>query len=106
MGRVVKDANLQNRTARSRLGARHEPYWRSLDKGAHLGYRKGRRGGMWLARWRSPKRVYKKTTVGKADDKYDADGTEILDYSEAQRRARGFFADQAGLHLHPVDGDQ
>ena len=44
MARTVKDTNLQTREAREGLKARHNPYWRTLDPGAHLGYRKGVRG--------------------------------------------------------------
>lgn len=95
MARTVKDANLISRNAREKLKPRHEPYWRALDKGRHLGYRKGETGGAWIARWRHPKGFYKKKVIGKANDKADADGTEILDYGAAQSKARAVFAEWA-----------
>jgi integrase len=95
MARTVKDSNLDTRTARGRLKVQHEPYWRALDKGAHLGYRKGKLGGAWLARWRVPGGTYKKKSLGKTDDKADADGVEILNYTQAQDAARVFFAEKA-----------
>ena len=93
MARTVKDTNLQTREARERLKARHNPYWRTLDPGAHLGYRKGTRGGVWIARWRHPDGKYRKRRIGNADDKADADGNEIFDWSDAQERARELFAE-------------
>ncbi len=95
MARQVKDTRLDTRTRRGVLKMRHEPYWRSLDQGAHLGYRKGKLGGMWIARWRTPKNVYRKEALGKADDKADADGIEILNFWQAQDKAREFFATAA-----------
>ena len=40
MPRTVRDTGLENRTARSRLKARNKPYYRALEPGLHLGYRK------------------------------------------------------------------
>jgi hypothetical protein len=45
MARTVRDANLETRTARLRLPIRTEPYWRGLEKGFALGYRRRTRGG-------------------------------------------------------------
>jgi hypothetical protein len=52
MARTVRDANLKTRTARLRLPIRTEPYWRGLEKGFALGYRRRIRGGTWLGRRR------------------------------------------------------
>jgi len=41
---------IESPTARLKLAVRHEPYWRTIDEGMHLGYRKGKRKGSWLAR--------------------------------------------------------
>ena len=50
MARTVRDANLETRTARLRLPIRSEPYWRGLERGFALGYRRRGKGGTWLAR--------------------------------------------------------
>ena len=60
MGRTVRDTRIETRTARLKLAAKHEPYWRSIDEGMHLGYRKGKRKGSWLARFRHQHRKYSK----------------------------------------------
>ena len=45
MARTVRDTNLETRTARLRLPMRTEPYWRGLEKGFALGYRRRGKGG-------------------------------------------------------------
>lgn len=97
MGRAVKDTRLESRTARLKLKVRHEPYWRSIDEGMHLGYRKGARKGSWLARLRSEGGGYLKTVLGMADDVQDPDGEIILNFSQAQEQARTWILNQAGL---------
>ena len=94
MARTVRDARLETRTARQKLVSRHEPHWRAIDAGMHLGYRKGTRKASWLARFRRPDGHYAKSVLGIADDVQDADGTAILDYSTAQAKARAWFAEQ------------
>ena len=95
MARTVKDAKLDSRAARGRLLVQHEPYWRAIVRGSHLGYRKGKRGGMWLARFRPDGGSYVKKSLGKADDIMDADGATVLSFAEAQDKAREWFAEQA-----------
>jgi integrase len=94
MARAVRHTNLETRAARNRLPARSEPYWCAIGKGAHLGYYTGARGGSWLARLYLDG-TYAKTAIGKADDTLNADGPEVLDYWQAQKKARDWFADQA-----------
>ena len=93
MARTVVEAKLQNRTARERLSARAEPYWRAIGEGAHIGYYLGARGGRWVARFRESGAAggYSKTTLGEADDVLDADGERILSFSHAQEKARAWF---------------
>jgi hypothetical protein len=45
MARMVRDAALETRTARSRLRPRKEPYYRGLDPGLSLAYHKPIGGG-------------------------------------------------------------
>ena len=40
MPRQVRDANLESRSARARLKVAHKPYFRLIEPGLHLGYRK------------------------------------------------------------------
>src|SRR5262245_10156072 len=68
MARTVRDANLETRTARLRLPIRSEPYWRGLEKGFALGYRRRGKGGTWLARRRPAAGGYAEHKIGTSDD--------------------------------------
>lgn len=106
MARTVRDTNLETRTARSRLSARKEPYWRSISQGAHIGYYKGDRGGSWIARRRGGDGRYSKRKLGTADDVQDADGVNVLDFRQAQEAARDWFKSEslkaAGINSDPA----
>jgi integrase len=86
--RPVKDSKLDTRTARARLEPRAKPYWRAIDHGLHLGYRKGGRAGRWVARIYRGEQQYKIETIGTADDRAEADGVAVLDWRQAQAKAR------------------
>ena len=88
MARTVRDANLETRTARTRLKVAGKPYYRSIDPGLHLGYRKGHAGGKWVMRWYVGDQNYKIETIGTADDSADADGIAVLDFRQAQALIR------------------
>lgn len=90
MARTVRDHRLETRAARLKLATRSEPYWMLLTEGFHLGYYRGKSVTKWVARHRPPggKRGYIKTTLGECDDTADADGVAILDFRQAQDKAR------------------
>jgi integrase len=89
MARSVRDAKLDSRAAREKLKPSGKPYYRALDPGLHLGYRKGAAGGRWVMRWYTGEGAYRIETIGTADDKADAgEGEVVLDFRQAQARAR------------------
>jgi integrase len=62
---------------------------------AHLGYRRNATGsGTWVARRYDGSR-YREETLAKADDDIDANGGDVLDFSQAQQRALGWFEEAA-----------
>jgi integrase len=92
MARTIRDANLETRAARGRLAPRGKPYYRTIEEGLHLGYRKPRDrslAGKWVARHYLGEQAYEVETIGAADDFSDADGIAILSYAQAQAAARG-----------------
>lgn len=96
MARTVRDANLESRAARRRLTARGKPYYRTLEPGLHLGYRRSTTGtGKWVARHYIGERKYTVEVIGTADDFSDADGYAILDYAQAQILARSRMVKRA-----------
>jgi integrase len=92
MARTLQDAKLDTRAARLRLKKRREPYWRSISGGLAVGYRKGAKGGSWIARHYSPERGRRYHSIGTADDVADADGAHVLSFAQAQESARKWFA--------------
>lgn len=110
MPRSVSDAPLTTRAARERLAVRHQPYWRGIEAGAAIGYRKGSTGGVWLVRIADPTAGggYRQATLGRADDALKAAGEKVLDFRQAEASARERIARHhrvtAGEEPEPVTG--
>jgi integrase len=110
MARTIRDTNLESREARGRLKARGKPHYRLIEPGLHLGYRKprGRKGrpavaGKWVVRHYIGNQAYTVETIGTADDTADADGFAVLNFAQAQVRARDLMvkrAAEANGHNH------
>jgi integrase len=97
VARTVRDQNLETRSARARLKPSPKPYYRAIDPGLHLGYRKGKNGGRWVVRWYVGGQDYKTDTIANADDVADADGVATLSFAQAQAVAREMRARVARL---------
>jgi integrase len=97
MARTVRDTSLDSRAARLRLKPAHKPYWKLLEQGQHIGYRRMQRGGVWYARFYSGAGKYAYSTLGNSDDSSDADGVAVLSYAQAQEAARKWFTQQARI---------
>ena len=95
MARTLRNGKLDTRTARAKLAERREPYWTVLVQGGALGYRRGRKAGTWIARWRDRAGKQHYQSLGAADDALDADGIAALSFAQAQERARIWIASVA-----------
>ncbi|MBK5958375.1 hypothetical protein CCR97_09150 [Rhodoplanes elegans] len=106
MARTLVESEITTPKARSKLTARPEPYWRGIDPDVHLGYRRGARGGRWVARWRGADGGYSYETLATADDAIRADGSGTLSYAQAVTRIRELVAarraDEAAAAAGPV----
>ena len=102
MGRQVRDYKLGTREARSKLAKQHNPYWREITPGLHIGYRKGERGGVWIARKYMDDGKYRKWKLGTADDTVDSDGVEVLSFAEADAMVRLGPFGSSGSRLETV----
>ncbi len=92
MQRRSKSSDLSSPTARAPLPHRREPYWARVARGQYLGYRKGRTGGTWIARWQAPEGAKRYGSIGKADDRrLEDDGAVVLNFDQAQAKAREWF---------------
>jgi integrase len=88
MAKRVRDSGLESRATRGKLKPRGKPYYKSIGEGLHLGYRKGRVEGKWVVRRYAGHQAYITDTIGTADDIADADGTVVLNFWQAQEKAR------------------
>lgn len=91
MARTVRNAKLDSRSARAKLAGKREPYWTVISKGCALGYRKGSKGGTWIARFRDDAGKQHYQSLGAADDAMDPDGLVCLSYASAQAEAAKWF---------------
>jgi integrase len=98
MPRKIRDAALETRTARNRLKVEHKPYFRLIEPGLHLGYRKLASGpGTWVVRRYSGGGSYTVKNLMTADDKLviaddysEPDGNSILSFGQAQEKAKAY----------------
>lgn len=96
---MAKDEyKIHTRTGRTNLPERtdNEPYWRSIAKGLAVGYRKGKTGGTWIARYfNSADGQRAKHALGLADDTDTADGERVLTFDQAAQKAHEWAADES-----------
>lgn len=88
MAKTLLEAQITTAKARSKLAV--GVHWRRLDAEAHLGYRKGRRSGIWFVRWRNhyDGANYKQTSIGIANDINDKLTEGTLTFEQAAKHAR------------------
>jgi hypothetical protein len=91
MARTVHNDKLDTRSARAVLAANKSGYWVSIIRGFAVGYRKGPKGAVWLARMIDD-RGRREIKLGSADDALDPDGERVLNYAQAQAKAREWYA--------------
>ena len=88
MARSTRSSTLETRAARLRLPIAKKPVFVKIAPGVGLGYRRNGTAGTWVARVADGKGANWTKAIGNADDFDDSDGTAILDYWQAQERAR------------------
>lgn len=81
---------LKSRTARRKIKA-GAIIFVQMDRGLSIAYRRGPNGGRWIARWYVGDKKYRTEVVGTADDRLDPDGVQVLDFYQAQAKAREIF---------------
>jgi integrase len=104
MPRTASNPRIVNRTVRAKLPQRRDPYWHLIAEGQHLGYRKGATGGTWIARIYDAVHGRRFESLGAADDTVEANGTHVLDFQQAQEKARAWFGQLAQIESGEVQG--
>ena len=103
MSKTVRERKLDSPAARAKLKHSGKPYWRAIDTGLHLGYRKGLNGGKWVLRRYLGKETYHVETIGAADDHSAANGVEISRLlSSPAEGSRGCSACQGARGMRSV----
>jgi integrase len=98
MAKSYSTLKMDTPTARSRnCEMRHAPYWEVVRQGCYLGYRRGKKGGTWFAKYYFPdaKPSRRQIDLGSADDNGKPDGLEVLSYDQAKTKADDWFKDEA-----------
>ena len=88
MARNMRASQLETRTARLRLLVSRKPTWVRIGHGVSLGYRRNQGPGTWVLRVADGKGGHWTKALAAADDFDTANGGAILDFWQAQDRAR------------------
>ena len=114
---------LRSPSGRKQLERRKAPYWQILQQGRKLGYRRGKKSGVWLGFIEHQDLIGRKNQngeanvtgrlefkIGRSDDQVDGrainpDGMEVLSYPQAVKRAWEKFDEYLRLDDSDIDKD-
>jgi integrase len=88
MARSIRSSTLETRSARLRLPISKVPVFVKIGPKVGLGYRRNQTAGTWVVRISDGKGRNTRRAIGGADDHEEADGDTVLDFWQAQERAR------------------
>jgi integrase len=88
MPRSARSSKLETRTSRLRLPIARKPTFVRIGPGVALGYRRNQTAGAWVLRVADGKGGHWSKRLADADDFQVANGGAVLDYWQAQERAR------------------
>jgi len=93
MARRPRSSQIETRTSRLKLPARRKPYYVTVAPGIALGYRRNKGAGSWSAKVADGSGGTWIKAFGIADDHEDAEGANVLDFWQAQDKARTIARD-------------
>lgn len=103
MARSIRSSTLETRSARLRLSVARKPTFVKIAPGISLGYRRNHTAGTWVARVADGKGNNWTKAVGHADDFDESNGNTVLDYWQAQEKARTIgHKDRGGASDKPL----
>src|SRR4029077_13851722 len=88
MARRARGAGLEARSSRLKLPVAKKPVFVKIGPGLGVGYRRNATAGTWVVRGADGRGGNWTKAIGLADDFNDADGKAVLDFWQAQDRAR------------------
>ena len=98
MAKSYATLKMDTPTARAKnCKPRTVPYWEVLEPGCSLGYRRGKKGGGWYAKYYLPdaEPSRKQHDLGPADDIGKPEQVKALSYEQAREEARAWFKGEA-----------
>lgn len=95
VARTIRNPKIDSRSARAKLARRPEPYWTVISEGCALGYRRGSKGGKWIARFRDDMGRQHYEALGAAGDARDPDNLTAFSFTQAQTKAHDVFTRKA-----------
>lgn len=96
MARSVRNAGLETRTARLKLPVARKPVFIRIGPGLSLGYRRNQVAGTWVLRLADGKGGATTKAISTADDYEGSNGATVLDYWQAQERAKSVARNSDG----------
>src|SRR5947207_6790742 len=96
MARSTRSAPLETRSNRLKLPVARKPVFVRIGPKIGLGYRRNQTAGTWVARVADGRGGNWTKAIGAADDFDDADGNHVLDFWQAQEKARALGRDDRG----------
>jgi integrase len=102
MARHKRSSALETRAARLRLTVRRKPYFLLIAPRVGLGYRRNQGPGTWVARGADGHGGYWTKAIGLADDNEDADGNTVLNFWQAQDKAKTVVRGGAATGERPL----
>jgi site-specific recombinase XerD len=103
MARRLRSARIENRTNRLKLEPRRKPYFEGIAHGIALGYRRNKKGaGTWVAKATDGHGGHWTKAFAVADDHEESNSGTVLDFWQAQDRARLIARDGDGSGDRPI----
>jgi integrase len=102
MARSTRSVQLETRSNRLKLPIARKPVFVRIGPKIGLGYRRNQTAGTWVARVADGRGGNWTKAIGAADDFEDADGNQVLDFWQAQEKARALGRDDRGDAARPV----
>ena len=96
MARSIRNTSLETRTARLKLAAAKKPIFVRIAPSLSLGYRRNQIAGTWVLRLADGKGGASTKAIGIADDYEAANNDSVLDYWQAQERAKALVRNTGG----------
>jgi integrase len=102
VARSIRSTDLETRTNRLRLPVARKPVFVRIAPKVGLGYRRNQTAGTWVARVADGRGGNWTKAIGSADDFEEADDNQVLDFWQAQRKARSLGRYDRGGGARPM----